>query len=141
MKLISLTLENYRGYQERTTIDFSDLTALIGKNDIGKTTLLDALGVFFNHKLCKFDATDKCVYSGEQDDVLIGCEFSNLPEQLILDERANTTLQNEFLLNERGNLELFRIFKKGKATESTLRGVYIHQPKMLKGFFTRRMTN
>ncbi|HHY0530790.1 TPA: ATP-binding protein [Vibrio parahaemolyticus] len=114
MKLISLTLENYRGYQERTTIDISDLTALIGKNDIGKTTLLDALGVFFNHKLCKFDATDKCVYSGEQDDVLIGCEFSNLPEQLILDERANTTLQNEFLLNERGNLELFRIFKKGK---------------------------
>ncbi|PML92991.1 ATP-binding protein [Vibrio breoganii] len=114
MKLVSLTLMNYRGYQGKTTIGISDLTALIGKNDIGKTTVLDALGVFFNHKLCKFDVTDKCVYSDEQDDVLIGCEFNELPAQLILDERANTTLQNEFLLNEKGNLELYRIFKKGK---------------------------
>jgi putative ATP-dependent endonuclease of OLD family len=114
MRLISLTLKNYRGYQAQMKIEISDLTALIGKNDVGKTTILDALGVFFNHKLCKFDATDKCVYSGESDDVLIGCEFDELPDNLILDERAGTTLGNEFLLNERGNLELCRIFKKGK---------------------------
>lgn len=152
MKLISLTLENYRGYQERTTIEVSDLTALIGKNDIGKTTLLDALGVFFNHKLCKFDATDKCVYSGEQDDVLIGCEFSNLPEQLILDERANTTLQNEFLLNERGNLELFRIFKKGKGngeyaawcvhpSAKDAKGILYKKNDQLKAIAERRSVN
>ncbi|MFA0436460.1 AAA family ATPase [Vibrio breoganii] len=41
MKLVSLTLMNYRGYQGKTTIGISDLTALIGKNDIGKTTVLD----------------------------------------------------------------------------------------------------
>ncbi|GIU21579.1 ATP-binding protein [Shewanella schlegeliana] len=114
MRLISLILKNYRGYQEQTTVDISDLTALIGKNDVGKTTILDALGVFFNHKLCKFDVTDKCVYSADNDDVLVGCEFTELPENLILDERAGTTLANEYLLNEIGNLELYRIFKKGK---------------------------
>lgn len=114
MKLTRLILENYRGYQEKTELEISELTALIGRNDVGKTTILDALGVFFNHKLCKYDINDKCVYSDENDNVLIGCEFSDLPEELILDERADTTLANEYLLNERGNLELFRIFKKGK---------------------------
>lgn len=109
-----MILENYRGYQNRLEISFSDLTALIGKNDVGKTTILDALGVFFGHKLCKYDISDKCVYSDENDDVVIGCVFSELPENLILDATSQTKLEDEFLLNENGELELHKIFKKGK---------------------------
>jgi AAA15 family ATPase/GTPase len=46
MKLEKLIIENFRGYQGRVEITLNDLTALIGKNDVGKTTVLDALGVF-----------------------------------------------------------------------------------------------
>lgn len=114
MKLEKLIIENFRGYQGRTEIVLDDLTALIGRNDVGKTTVLDALGVFFGHKLCKYDVSDKCVYSEDNDDVKIGCVFSGVPENLVIDATSETTLNDEYLLNEDGLLELHKIFKKGK---------------------------
>lgn len=114
MKLEKLILENYRGYQERTEIVINELTALIGRNDVGKTTVLDALGVFFGHKLCKYDISDKCVYAAENDDVKIGCVFSGVPESLVLDASSQTTFSNEYLLNSDGHLELHKIYTKGK---------------------------
>jgi len=116
MKLEKIIIENFRAYQEKIEIPLSDMTALIGRNDVGKTTVLDALGVFFGHKLCKYDPSDKCVYSSESDDVKIGCVFSGLPENLVLDVASQTTLSSEFLLNEDGFLELHKVFKKGKGT-------------------------
>ena len=47
MKLKSISIENFRGYQDKTTINFDDLTVLVGKNDIGKSTILEALDIFF----------------------------------------------------------------------------------------------
>lgn len=116
MKLEKLIIENFRGYQGRTEIVLDELTALIGRNDVGKTTVLDALGVFLGHKLCKYDGSDKCVYSEDIDDVKIGCVFSGVPENLVIDATSETTLNNEYLLNEDGLLELHKIFKKGKGT-------------------------
>ncbi|QCS54150.1 ATP-dependent nuclease [Priestia flexa] len=44
MKLVKLTLENYRSFgPEPTSINISDLTALIGSNSAGKTTVLSAI--------------------------------------------------------------------------------------------------
>ncbi|QPK17072.1 AAA family ATPase [Pectobacterium versatile] len=54
MKLEKLILKNFRGYHGEHSIDINSLTALVGRNDVGKTTILDALGVFFEHKLCKY---------------------------------------------------------------------------------------
>ncbi|HHX3468400.1 TPA: AAA family ATPase, partial [Enterobacter asburiae] len=50
MKLEKLILKNFRGYHGEHSIDINSLTALVGRNDVGKTTILDALGVFFEHK-------------------------------------------------------------------------------------------
>ncbi|MFQ2169568.1 AAA family ATPase [Aeromonas veronii] len=47
MRLEKIIIENYRGYHGRIEVSLNDLTAFIGKNDVGKTTILDALGVFF----------------------------------------------------------------------------------------------
>lgn len=46
MKLHSLKLKNFRGYREETNIVFDDLTVFIGKNDVGKSTILEALDIF-----------------------------------------------------------------------------------------------
>jgi putative ATP-dependent endonuclease of the OLD family len=44
MKLVKLNLENYRSFgPSPTSIDISDLTALIGSNSAGKTTVLSAI--------------------------------------------------------------------------------------------------
>lgn len=118
MKLEKLILKNFRGYHGTHSIDISSLTALVGRNDVGKTTILDALGVFFEHKLCKYDGADKCVDSLESDDVAIGCVFSGHEIPLTLDATSITKLKDEYLLNEKGELEIYKVFAKGKGSGS-----------------------
>ncbi len=36
MKLKTFKITNFRGYKEETVIDFDNLTAFVGKNDVGK---------------------------------------------------------------------------------------------------------
>jgi len=48
MKLAALILENFRGFKGQHRIPFDCLTVLVGKNDVGKSTVLEALSVFFN---------------------------------------------------------------------------------------------
>ena len=48
VKLREIILKNFRGYYVETRITIDDLTALIGKNDVGKSTILEALDIFFN---------------------------------------------------------------------------------------------
>lgn len=50
MKLTSVSITNFRGYREPIEIHFNNLTALVGKNEIGKSTIVDALDIFFNEK-------------------------------------------------------------------------------------------
>ena len=51
MKIVNFTLENFRGYRKPITISFNDLTVLIGKNDIGKSTILEGLDIFFENRI------------------------------------------------------------------------------------------
>jgi len=111
MKLKTLKLYNFRSYQGEIVIPFDDLTTLVGRNDVGKSSILDALGIFFEHPLCKFEAEDRCVSSEDCSKVRIGCIFNELPSELIIDANAKTTLADEFLLNEDNDLEIHKIFK------------------------------
>ena len=47
MKLKKLKLKNFRGYSYEVEIEVTDLNVIIGKNDIGKSTILEALDIFF----------------------------------------------------------------------------------------------
>ena len=115
MKLEKVVLENFRSYNERISIDIDNLTAFIGKNDIGKSTILEALEIFFNNSLVKIEQEDSCVYS-DSTQVRIGCVFSDLPSDIVLDSTARTTLQQEFLLNKQDHLEIHKIYDCGKKT-------------------------
>ena len=48
MQLKSVTISNFRRYASAVTTDFGNFTAFIGKNDAGKSTILEALDIFFN---------------------------------------------------------------------------------------------
>ena len=48
MILKRLKLKNFRGYTD-IVVDFdSNMNVIIGKNDVGKSTILEALEIFFN---------------------------------------------------------------------------------------------
>lgn len=119
MKLDEVILEGFRGYQKRTAIEISALTALIGENDVGKSTILEALDAFFNDVV---DAHDMCTLA-DSNSFKIGCIFSDLPEQINLDAQSQTTLKDEYLLNESGKLEIYKVWRT-TATKSEVDSIF-----------------
>ena len=116
MKLTELKIKNFRCYQEEITLTVNDLTAIIGKNDVGKSSILEALDAFFNGAI---DAGDLSIGSSNQT-ILIGCKFSGLPEQVVLDTSEPTSPAEEGILNEQGMLEVEREFTfGGKMSKAT----------------------
>ncbi|HUB67332.1 MAG TPA: ATP-binding protein [Candidatus Methylacidiphilales bacterium] len=115
MKLKEVKLQNFRGYKNEVTIAFDNLTVLVGRNDAGKSSILDALNIFFND--ADIEKEDACV-RGNANDVRISCVFSELPNEIILDEQHPTTLQKEYLVRQDGLLEVCRVYNcnaaKGK---------------------------
>lgn len=107
MKLERVILQGFRGYRDRTEIPISQLTAFIGANDIGKSTVLEALDAFFNDNVDPQDANTRAA----ERRFTIGCVFSDLPDQINLDTQSTTTLSDEFLLNHEGKLELYKVWK------------------------------
>lgn len=50
MRLSQVRLRIFRCYRDETSIEFDDLTALVGRNDSGKSTVMEALDIFFNDR-------------------------------------------------------------------------------------------
>ena len=109
MLIKAIILENFRAYKTRTVIPASDLTVFIGKNDSGKSTILEALDIFFEGGTVKIESADASK-GGDPKNVRIAVIFTELPPQLVLDSNAVTTLANEYLLNADGNLEIHKVF-------------------------------
>lgn len=113
MKLREIVLKNFRSYYRETRIPVDDLTALIGKNDVGKSTVLEALDIFFNQ--IKIDIGDRNVLHVDEETV-IGCIFDELPAAIVL-ENVTTSLEREYLLNDNGRLEIWKKYPaNGKQT-------------------------
>lgn len=109
MRLESVAIKNFRCYREETTVRIDDLTTFIGKNDIGKSSILEALEIFFNNEAVKIEAGDANVYSGDSK-LSVTCEFSDLPTSLTLDAGAETTLAAEYLLTAEGTLKIQKVY-------------------------------
>lgn len=113
MKLYSLTLKNFRGYKDETMVIFDNLTAIVGKNDIGKSSILEALDIFCNskpvHPLEKSDINVDAAANGEND-VEISAEFTDLPTTLVIDSTNETSLLEEYLLTAEGRLKVRKVY-------------------------------
>ena len=112
MKIKIIKLKNFRSYKDEVEIGIGDLTAFVGKNDIGKSTVLEALDIFFNEskgviKLDKDDINKQALIEGENEIVISVC-FEDLPEKIIIDSTNETSLKDEYLLNLRGQLEIIK---------------------------------
>ncbi len=109
MKLETVKIKNFRGYQTETIIPISNLTAFIGKNDAGKSSILEALEIFFNNSLVSCEKEDLNV-TADDNQIEISCVFSDFPDELIIDAANPTTLAAEYLLNNENKLEIKKVF-------------------------------
>jgi putative ATP-dependent endonuclease of OLD family len=127
MKLLRVIIRNFRSYKEEVQIPIDQFTAFIGKNDVGKSTILEALEIFFNNSTVKIDQSDSCVFT-DDNKVLIGCVFSDLPEQVILDSQTPTTFAQEYLLNSNGELEIHKLYDCSLKTPKATVHAFSHHP-------------
>lgn len=116
MQLTRMIIKNFRCYRDETTLEVNNLTAIIGRNDIGKSAILDALDAFFNDSIEAGDLST----TADGNAVEITCFFTGMPLEVVLDATEPTSPEEEGLLNSEGQLEIRRIFTFGaRKTSST----------------------
>ncbi|HHT9929157.1 TPA: ATP-dependent nuclease, partial [Legionella pneumophila] len=108
MKLKKLYIKNFRAYQD-IVIPFNDeFNVIVGKNDIGKSSILEALAIFFEHESIKIDNTDLNI-KATQPIISIGCAFEvDKNKKYNIDSTQQASLADEYLLNKDGLLEIWK---------------------------------
>ena len=124
MKLKRVRVRNFRCFQSETAIDLEDFTAFVGRNDAGKSAVLDALALFFDQYTP--DGDDASI-NGNKADMAVICEFAELPTEIVIDADHKITAAGEHILNTFGHLEIHRIFNGG-----------IQKPKLGRSFIVAR---
>lgn len=113
MRLDSVVIAGFRKYAEPFELDFSPcLTAIVGQNDAGKSTILEALNIYFGN--AKLESGDFSV--GSEEPVSITAVLSDLPEKLILDADRTTNLAAEYLVDADGRLRLRKSWRRRSST-------------------------
>ena len=133
MKIKTLKIKNFRSYKEEVKIDIGNLTAFVGKNDIGKSSILEVLDIFFNENkgVIKIDKDDinKFSLAEENNEIVITVEFEELPLSLVIDSTNETTLQNEHLLNQDGNLEIIKKYPNAGKEKVFVKAFHPNNPQ------------
>lgn len=105
MKIKELEIENFRGI-EKATIQFDErLTLLVAKNGGGKTTILEAIAIFFKWLNSSIDES-KLMFLTLGENTKIGKEYEKLKIQTFVDGEFNYTLFNGGVAID-NNKELF----------------------------------
>lgn len=117
MKIKTFTIENFRGYNQPITIDFDHITTFVGPNDIGKSSILESLDLFFNEGkgVVKFDNNDlnKEHYGDES---ILTVSFCDVQDEIIIDSSNHTKLSEEYLLDRNGCLTIKKCLKPSSTT-------------------------
>lgn len=125
MKIKSVKIKNFRGYKEETEIFFNNLTVFVGRNDIGKSTVLEALDLFFNEGkgTVKFEKEDINVTSDDKE-YWIEVVFSEIPDEIILDATYKTSLKEEYMLNKNSDLDIIKKFNGSKCNATYIKAFH-----------------
>lgn len=116
MKLERIKLKNFRCYNTEAIFEVDELTCIIGKNDIGKSTMLEALDAFFNDNIDSGDLSS----NGDSNTIEITCCFSDIPENIILDTSVETSPVEEGVLNSNNQLEIIRRYNIGATISKSI---------------------
>ncbi|TFD66320.1 hypothetical protein E3T47_07360 [Cryobacterium ruanii] len=116
MRIVGIELEGFRGYLTSSYVSIDTLTVFAGKNDAGKSSILEAMRLFLDKG--KPDVSDYSVHG--HGTIRITCTFADLPPELVIDQTAVTTLQDEKLLDANGHLVISKTWTRGRANPEIL---------------------
>lgn len=120
MKLRTMIIENFQGIVDRTVIDLKPFTILVGRNDVGKSTVMKALDLFLNNTTPSYDLSSVYLESGI---ITMDVLFEPDEDSIIIDDNVTTTFEAEEMLDEQG---LFHLRKVWDTTKSRVKAdVYL----------------
>ncbi len=120
IKLQKIRIQNFRGYHDEWILFDSNINVIIGRNDVGKSTILEALEIFFNNEQVKIDVGDRNIATAPDEKVKITCCFRLADSAVtIIDSTVSIRLDDEFLLNSENMLEIRKEWDCSKSTIST----------------------
>ena len=101
MIIRKIKIQNFRGYKTAELNDLSEINACVGKNDSGKSTILEAIPIFLNPK---YKTKKKDFYLEEPNEMFIEIYFMEFPSKIIINgieidlDKTGYVHQNGFLI-------------------------------------------
>ncbi len=96
MKIKRITIENYKGISIPVTLELGDFSCIVGRNDVGKSTLLKAIDAFLNDNAPTFD--DKNIYTSSNC-ISIELQFDFGCREVTIDDAIPVTFEEEELVS------------------------------------------
>lgn len=131
----SMRITNFRGYKDTVNVDFNNLTVFVGKNDIGKSTILEALEIFFSDMkqekaIVKLDKDDVNKQASAENNLetIISVSFSDIPDEIIIDDTYPTNLTEEYMLNRQSQLEVAKHYSNGGSAKTYIKANHPTNP-------------
>ena len=112
MIITKMYIKNFRGYTDQTIELYDDLNVIIGKNDVGKSTILEALEIFFNNETVKLDIYDlnKKRTNDEDKEIVIQISFKIDYKKTYTIDTIPTQLSKEYLLDSDNYLTIRKVW-------------------------------
>jgi len=121
MRLRSVYIKNFRALRE-VTINFSDMTVIIGENDCGKTSVMLALQTFFESK--KLDSQADYFKKEVSNPVIIEVrfdQFEKIPTEQPVDTTKELVIRRTFAFDQNAINEIQKGGNWQKLTDSKMK--------------------
>jgi predicted ATPase len=145
MKIEKVILENFRAFKGIQEIYLSNLTAFIGKNDQGKSSILEAIDIFINEGKGIVNIEPKDLNIDAEKEGLtefgIGIVFTDFPQDVIIDATNKTNLKDEYLLNKDDKLEVWKTFKNGKLKQTSIKCMHPANDDDIKNLLRKKIVD
>ncbi|MDZ7611355.1 MAG: AAA family ATPase [Candidatus Moranbacteria bacterium] len=97
MKITKVTVENYRGIKEKQDIPLANFSSIVGKNDSGKSIILNAIVSFLDPKSYPITEHD---FNNYNNPIVIECSFCNENLEKMLELKIKSKIKKDDGLNE-----------------------------------------
>lgn len=125
MQITRMHLKNFRSHVDSVIHFNEDLNVLIGKNDVGKSSILEALEIFFNNKSVSIDPDD-CSKKASSRQITIQVSFKVDKKKNYIIDTIPTNIAKEFLLDSCDELTIKKTWDcSGKTITAKSSSTYI----------------
>lgn len=97
MKISKIEIENYRGIKEKQQIPISNFSSIVGKNDSGKSIILNAIASFLNLKEYPISSSD---FNNPENPIIITCTLRDDNLYTLLESKIKSKIKKSDGLEE-----------------------------------------